>query len=225
MLASLFRQTGISFVVTAALLFVPAGRILWPAAWVFLLVLYGLGLVLGLRLAQVDPGLMKERLSPPLQRAQEGWDKILLPFVLLFMAAWLVVIALDAERFGWSDVPLWLRCIGLAAVLLAYAIIWPAMRANSYAAPVVKLQAERGQRVVSTGPYAHVRHPMYAGAIPLLIGTPLLLGSWVGLVLSPILITMLALRAVMEERMLRERLEGYADYAAHVRYRLVPLIW
>jgi protein-S-isoprenylcysteine O-methyltransferase Ste14 len=99
------------------------------------------------------------------------------------------------------------------------------MRANSYAAPVVKLQAERGQRVVSTGPYGYVRHPMYAGAIPVLIGTPLLLGSWVGLVLSPILIAMLALRAVMEERMLRERLEGYADYAAHVRYRLVPLIW
>jgi protein-S-isoprenylcysteine O-methyltransferase Ste14 len=225
MLARLLRQTGVSFVVTAALLFVPAGTIFWPAAWIFLLVLYGFGLALGLRMAKLDPGLLKERLSPPLQSAQEGWDKILLPSVLLLMLAWLAVIALDAERFRWSDVPLWLRCVGLAGILVAYAIIWPAMRANSYAAPVVKLQAERGQRVVSTGPYGYVRHPMYAGTIPLLIGTPLLLGSWVGLVLSPILIAILALRAVMEERMLREKLEGYVDYAARVRYRLIPLIW
>jgi protein-S-isoprenylcysteine O-methyltransferase Ste14 len=106
--------------------------------------------------------------------------------------------------------------------------MWLSMRvlmANSYAAPVVKVQKERGHTVVSTGPYAYVRHPMYASVILFAVGVPLLLGSWWGLFASPLLILVLAVRAVKEERMLAAELEGYADYAARVRYRLVPLLW
>jgi protein-S-isoprenylcysteine O-methyltransferase Ste14 len=98
-------------------------------------------------------------------------------------------------------------------------------RENSYAAPVVKIQRERGHRVVSTGPYAHIRHPMYAGALLFFIGTPLLLGSWWGLVAAPVIAAMLAVRAALEERTLADELPGYRDYTARVRYRLIPGIW
>ena len=89
----------------------------------------------------------------------------------------------------------------------------------------ISAERERGHRVVSTGPYRYVRHPMYAGAIFFFLGTPLVLGSWCGLALAPLMVAVLAVRAVLEERMLAAELAGYADYAARVRYRLIPLIW
>jgi protein-S-isoprenylcysteine O-methyltransferase Ste14 len=99
------------------------------------------------------------------------------------------------------------------------------MMANSYAAPVVKVQRERGHKVASTGPYAYVRHPMYASVILFAAGVPLLLGSWLGLLVAPVLVLALAVRAVFEERMLKAELAGYADYAERVRYRFVPRLW
>ena len=99
------------------------------------------------------------------------------------------------------------------------------MRTNSFAAPVVKIQAERGHHVVSDGPYAVVRHPMYGGTLLLIAGIPLLLGSWWGLAFAPLIVLLFAVRAVMEERTLMAELPGYTDYAARVRYRLVPGVW
>jgi protein-S-isoprenylcysteine O-methyltransferase Ste14 len=99
------------------------------------------------------------------------------------------------------------------------------MRENSYASPLVKVDAERGHKVISTGPYAWVRHPMYGGAILYFIGAPLLLGSWYGLVIGLILIGIMALRAVWEEQTLMAELAGYSDYAKRVRYRMVPGVW
>lgn len=98
-------------------------------------------------------------------------------------------------------------------------------RENSFAAPVVKLQAERAQRVISTGPYAHVRHPMYSGMMLFFAGVPLLLGSWWGLAMTPLFLALFAVRIRIEERTLREGLPDYADYAARVRYRLLPGVW
>jgi protein-S-isoprenylcysteine O-methyltransferase Ste14 len=99
------------------------------------------------------------------------------------------------------------------------------MHSNSFAAPVVKVQAERGHRVIDTGPYAHVRHPMYSGTVLFFFGTPLLLGSWWGVILAPLFVVLFAIRAGIEERTLLAGLPGYADYTARVRYRLVPGIW
>jgi protein-S-isoprenylcysteine O-methyltransferase Ste14 len=144
---------------------------------------------------------------------------------LLLWCAWFVAMALDAVRFGWSVVPLWIQALGLLAIAVAMYIMFLIMRTNSFAAPVVKIQAERGHRVISDGPYAVVRHPMYSGALLLILGTPLLLGSWWGLALSPVLILLFAVRAVMEERTLMAELPGYAGYAARVRYRLIPMVW
>ena len=112
--------------------------------------------------------------------------------------------------------------LGIAFGFYAFHVV---MMTNTFAAPVVKIQSERKHQVISTGPYAYVRHPMYAGAVLMILGTPLLLGSWYGLIVAAVLLALLALRAVKEENTLKAELEGYDAYAARVQYRLVPGIW
>jgi protein-S-isoprenylcysteine O-methyltransferase Ste14 len=180
---------------------------------------------MGAWLARYDPGLLAERMAPLHQHGQSRWDKILIHCAALLWAAWLAFMPLDAVRFGWSHMPAWVQGLGALSLLLMAYLVYLTFRENSFAAPVVRIQRERGHKVVTTGPYRYVRHPMYAGAMFFFLGTPLLLGSWYGLALAPLMMGMLALRAVMEERMLSAELEGYADYAARVRYRLIPLIW
>ena len=128
-------------------------------------------------------------------------------------------------RFHVSDMPLWLEALGAAGVLLGLYIFHIVLRANSYAAAVVKVQKERGHQVISTGPYAWVRHPMYAGAILFFLGTALLLGSWYAFAIGLALIALFGLRAVWEEDTLKAELPGYPDYAERVRYRFVPGVW
>lgn len=209
----------------AALLLGAAGTAHWPAGWVFLLGMAAWSSAVGAWLVRHDPELLAERMKPLYQQGQKGWDKILIHCAALLWAAWLIFMPLDAARFGWSHMPTWLQGLGAVFLLLMAYIVYLTFRENSFAAPVVKIQRERGHKVVTTGPYRYVRHPMYAGAMFFFLGTPLLLGSWYGLVLAPFMMAMLAVRAVMEERMLMAELEGYADYVARVRYRLVPLIW
>ncbi|TIT27590.1 MAG: isoprenylcysteine carboxylmethyltransferase family protein, partial [Mesorhizobium sp.] len=128
-------------------------------------------------------------------------------------------------RFGWSAVPLWVLVIGGVILLVGLWICYLTMLENSFAAPVVKIQDERGQHVITTGPYSYVRHPMYAGAILYFAGTALLLGSWWGLASVLFFVGLLAIRTFIEEQALRTGLRGYDDYAANVRYRLIPLVW
>lgn len=212
-------------VFSAALLFVPAGTINWPEGWIYLALVCGVGLVSGLIIAKRDPALVKERMGAVVQKDQKSWDKILLSvFFILFLAMY-VVAGLDAVRFQTSHMPVWLEVVGVAGVLLGMYIFHVVMRTNTFAAPVVKIQTERKHHVISTGPYAYVRHPMYGGAIPLVLGTGLMLGSWYAVGIGVVLIILLAYRAVLEEEMLKRELEGYDAYAARVRYRLVPGIW
>jgi protein-S-isoprenylcysteine O-methyltransferase Ste14 len=209
----------------AVLLFVAAGTWRWPAGWVFLAELGGLGLALGLWLARHDPALLAERMSAGFQPAQKTWDKVFLVTFFALFGGWLVLMALDAVRFGWSQVPVWLQAIGAVLIALCMYVAYLTFRENSFAAPVVKIQAERGHRTVTTGPYAVVRHPMYAGAVLFFIGVPLLLGSWYGLAAVPVVTAMLVVRTLMEERMLMNELPGYREYEARVRWRLVPGVW
>jgi len=118
-----------------------------------------------------------------------------------------------------------LNIVGALLIPIGFFIAWLTFRENSFAAPVIKIQEERGQRVIGTGPYRIVRHPMYAGAMVYMIGMPLLLGSWLGLLVLPLIFGALAVRIFIEEDALRKGLAGYAEYAARVRYRLVPGIW
>jgi len=225
MRAILFIQTILWIAVMGAILFAAAGTLRWPAGWIFLAEMGLSGLALGLWLARHAPGLLAERMRSPLQREQKPWDRVFIAVALLLWVAWLAAMALDARRYRLSEVPPWAQGIGALAILASIHIAYLTFRANSFAAPVVRVQRERAHRVVDIGPHAHVRHPLYAGAIFSFVGMPLLLGSWYGLALEPVLVALLAVRAVMEEGTLTAELDGYADYAARVRWRLVPFVW
>jgi protein-S-isoprenylcysteine O-methyltransferase Ste14 len=164
-------------------------------------------------------------LRSPIQKEQSAQDKIVTGLLLLLFFGWFVFMALDAVRFKWSSVPAWLEIPGALGVLLACYIGYLTLRENTFAALVVKVQRERAQTVISTGPYRYVRHPMYAGMLFYLLGAPLLLGSWWGLLWGCGLLVLFVLRLLIEEGTLRKQLEGYNEYAARVRYRLVPGVW
>ncbi|HEY3596200.1 MAG TPA: isoprenylcysteine carboxylmethyltransferase family protein [Paraburkholderia sp.] len=225
MIARLFIQTVAWLASMGVVLFAAAGTLAWTAAWLYLLEVGVLGIWVGLWLARHDPALLAERLSPVVQAQQSRWDKWFMACAGIAWYGWLVLIGLDAQRLHGSAVPLWLNVCGALGIFVCIVATQSVFHANSYAAAVVKIQSERGHKVSDTGPYAYVRHPMYAAAILFLAGTPLLLGSWWGLACVPLLVVALGYRAVREERVLLAGLEGYADYAARVRYRFVPYVW
>ncbi|MGF6774385.1 protein-S-isoprenylcysteine O-methyltransferase Ste14 [Paraburkholderia sp. GAS199] len=226
MIARLVLQTLLGLAGMGVLLFGAAGTLAWPAAWWYLVEIGVSSVWVGLWLARHDPALLAERLAPFVQSQQSRWDRIFMMGVALAWSAWLVVMGLDAKRFHWSaPLPVELASLGSLAVLVCIVACRYVFQANSFAAPVVKIQSDRGHVVVDSGPYAYVRHPMYSAALLLFLGTPLLLGSWWGLACVPMLVAGIGWRAVREERELTARLDGYAAYAARVRYRLVPYLW
>ena len=213
------------FAVFAALLFVAAGTLLWPAGWAFMALFFGFTLAMVLWLAREDPELLAERMSSPIQRGQPLWDKVFVAALGLLFLAWLIVMPLDAVRFGWSEVPGWLQFLGALGVVLSFYLMFLTFRENAYLALVVKLQEQRGQSVVTTGPYRYVRHPMYSSVFLFLPAVALLLGSWWGLLLCVVLLGLLVWRIPLEERMLENGLAGYDEYERKVRYRLIPRVW
>lgn len=218
------RRTVASLAFVGALLFGAAGTLNWPAAWLYLALAAAISFGAGPWLARNDPALLAERLGSLFQPEQTAWDKVLMAVMLTLWIGWLAVIGLD-RRYHGSDVPLAMQGIGLALMCLASYLVLLTLKANSFAAPVVKIQKARGHAVATTGPYAYVRHPMYAGALLFIAGMPLLLGSWWGLAAGLGLVAIIAVRAVFEERALAAELEGYKDYASRVRYRFVPYLW
>ncbi|AHY52853.1 methyltransferase family protein [Bradyrhizobium japonicum] len=224
MIAKLLLQNTITTAGMGALLFACAGTMHWPSAWVFLATCALLGPLCGWWLYRVDPALLAERLRPVLQKDQPAADKAFMIVFVIAMLAWLAAMGLD-RRTQFSDMPVAFQALGLVLFVLSTLFILWVFRENSFAAPVVKLQADRAQRVVSTGPYAHVRHPMYSGMILFFAGVPLLLGSWWGLAMAPVIVVLFAVRISIEERTLREGLPGYSNYMMRVRYRLLPGIW
>jgi len=225
MLAKTLIRTVLSIALIAVLLFVPAGTVNWTGAWIFLIEMLVISIVLGIWLGKHDPELLKERMRSPIQKEQSAQDKIVTSLLLLFFFGWFAFMALDAIRFKWSTVPAWLQIPGAVGVFIACYIGYLTLRENTFAALVVKVQKEREQKVISTGPYRYVRHPMYAGMIFYVLGAPLLLGSWWGLLWGCGLLGLFSIRILIEEGTLRKGLPGYEDYAAQVRYRLVPGVW
>jgi protein-S-isoprenylcysteine O-methyltransferase Ste14 len=224
MIAKLLLQNTITVIALGALLFASAGSLHWPAAWVFLAVSAIIGPACGLWLAKTDPALLAERMRPTFQADQPAADKKFMLVFVLVALIWLIAIGLDRRAHA-SGVPLVLQVVGLAMYLLSTAFIMWVFRENSFAAPVVKVQTGRHHHVISSGPYAFVRHPMYSGIMLFFVGVPLLLGSWWGVAIAPVFAVLFAIRARIEERALIEGLPDYADYAARVRYRLVPGLW
>ncbi len=217
-------RTTIWLIVLAVLLFGTAGTLRWPGAWVYLAWAAVISFGGGLWLAIHDPALLNERLGSLIQRDQKGWDKVFMSMMLSLWLAWIVLMGFDV-RYHWSNVPLYAQVIGFVLLCLGCYLVWLTFKANSFAAPVVKIQKEREHRVITSGPYAYVRHPMYAGALLINVGAPLVLGSWWGLLAGALFTILIGVRAVLEERLLAQELDGYAQYANRVRYRLVPYLW
>ncbi len=216
-------QIVFAFAFVLAVLFVPAGTLAWPEAWL-LVSLYSLSVAgVALWMRRKDEGLLRERTD----RKREGktWDKILLSVYSVFLLCMLVTCGLDAVRFGWTKLPPAVEAVGFLLLVPAGVIVFLAMRENTFLSEVVRIQEDRGHHVIKTGPYAIVRHPMYTGIILFVVAIPLALGSLSGLVFSAAIAIVFVVRTLLEEATLRAELPGYADYANEVRYRLVPGLW
>jgi protein-S-isoprenylcysteine O-methyltransferase Ste14 len=206
-----------------ALLFLPAGAITWRPGWIFLAVLALALSVAAMVIARVNPVIFSARSR--FQLGTKRWDRILVAVILTAMAAILPVSALDAGRFRWSSPPLWLVLAGYIAMLAGVAGTTWAQAVNPFFEPGVRIQSERDQRVIDSGPYRLVRHPGYSCAVLLLAGMPLSLGSLWGLVPAALAAAVMVLRTSWEDQLLRAELPGYRDYAGKVRWRLIPGLW
>lgn len=226
--SAMSRRTAISYAIglplaLLVLIFLPAGTIAWRPGWIFLGVfIVGFG-ASALVLARVNPVIYRARSR--IQPGTKSWDKALLAMILPAMTAVLPVAAFDAGRFQWSVVPGWLVLAGYFAVLAGIAVTCWAQAVNPFFEPGVRIQAERHQRVIDTGPYRFVRHPGYIAALFIFFGMALALGSFWALVPAAVASALLVLRTSWEDRLLRAELAGYDDYARQVRWRLVPGVW
>ena len=216
----------VSLVTLPALILILSGDWLWIEGWIFDLWYAVLGVSAVVYLYRNDPALLVERLRKPGSGNQKKWDKYFTYVLLTVFMAWILVIPLDAKRYGWTGgLPLWVKVLGGALLLPSFFLSYRSYSDNPFASPFVRIQKERQQRVISTGVYGFVRHPMYLGGALMFIGAPLLLGSIYGLVIGSVVSLLLALRIIGEERMLVQELEGYNDYKEKVRYRLIPFVW
>jgi protein-S-isoprenylcysteine O-methyltransferase Ste14 len=209
-------------VVMGALLFVAAGTVDYWQAWLYLSVFFGASALTTLDLVRRDPALLRRRMRGGPTAEKETTQRVIMLFASLGFIALLVVPALD-YRYHWSAVPTYAVLVGDLLVAIGFYFIVLVYRENTYTSATIEVAA--GQKVISTGPYAIVRHPMYASALMYLAGTPLALGSYWGLVALAVMLPSLIWRLLDEERLLARELPGYVDYQRRVRYRLVPHLW
>jgi protein-S-isoprenylcysteine O-methyltransferase Ste14 len=215
-----------NLIIFGGLLFLPAWTLNWERAWVFLGVV-AVSVIATMIIAFRDnEELWKERLKLPIQRDQPLTDKIILSLFVLAFFGLVALIPLDVFRFHLLNKPSEIVSgLGLLLFIAGWWMIAFSFKENTFAAPVVKHQVERHHEVVDTGVYSIVRHPMYAGAVLLMIGMPLWLESYAAALFAIVPIILLAVRVVFEEQFLRQELDGYVTYTEQVRYRLLPYIW
>jgi protein-S-isoprenylcysteine O-methyltransferase Ste14 len=205
---------------------VPGGTWYWERALIFVGV-YGVILEACIvALAVVAPASLEARLKPPTSKKQPTADRFVTAILLLTMFSWFVAIPIDV--FHWRLLPppgLVVSLFGVALTVVGYAVILAAIYKNSFAVPIVEDQSESGQVVIDTGPYAHVRHPLYSGIPPFFAGVGLWLQSYASLIAVAAILAILIARIAVEEKTLRTTLPGYQEYMEKVRYRLIPFIW
>ena len=209
----------IGIVLVGALVFLPSGTLKYINGWLFIGLLFIPMLILGIILAVKDPSLLEKRINAKeKEKTQRGVVAI---SGLLFVCGF-IVAGLDF-RFGWSHVPMWGVIIASAILLISYGLYAEVMRENAYLSRTIEVQ--EGQKVVDTGLYGIVRHPMYAVTVWLFLSIPIVLGSWWSFICFLPYIAVIIVRIVNEEKVLEASLEGYSDYKKKVKYKVIPFIW
>ena len=209
-----------------ALLFISAGTLEWPVAWVYVVIL--LSAMIGSRLVvwRKNPDTLRERARFAESRDTQPWDRVLVLVVGIFGPMLINIVAGLDYRFGWSgSVPAWLQVLGTLGLVAGYGVAVWAMVVNPFFSAVARIQEERGQVVITTGPYRFVRHPSYAGSLLAGLAFPFMLSTLWALLPTLIFGMGVIIRTRLEDRMLREGLDGYERFSRQVRYRLVPGLW
>lgn len=209
-----------------AVLFIAAGRLDWVWACVYIGIVVSFTLISRIAVIRTNPDLIAERAQSLDREDVKGWDRLILFFLLLIGPLAVMIVAGLDERFGWSpQISVALRLVALAIMVLGYVVATWAMAVNRYFSAVVRIQKDRGQTVVTDGPYRLVRHPSYATGIVSSLMIPILLGSLWALIPCGLVVLLTIIRTALEDRTLRQELPGYAEYTQQVRYRLLPGVW
>jgi len=205
----------------------PAGTWRWWEAWVLIGLWMTFFIALTILLLRRDPALLVERMkASPVQKGQKGWDKVIMSLMFIVAIGYYIIPGFDVIRFGWSHrFPEWLEITAMAVHIPCFLFLGWVMHANTYLSPVVKIDHEREHQVITDGPYAIVRHPMYSAVIILVIAFPTALGSRFGLIPALLIVLLLVIRTIYEDHTLHTELPGYPEYACVTRYRLIPGVW
>lgn len=218
-----FIRAFLSVLIGCLLFFLGAGTWNIPRGWIYFILAAIVVLISNVIVAINNPGLLDQRSR--LQKGTKGWDKLwLFSFMLIFLYGMPFIAGYDIGRLG-NQIGGVSMYIGLFSFLISAFIAGWAMSVNRFFEASVRIQEDRGHHVISDGPYRYVRHPGYAGMIFWAIGFPLAVGSWLALLTGLALLLALALRTFLEDRFLHRELEGYPEYAAKVKYRLIPFVW
>jgi protein-S-isoprenylcysteine O-methyltransferase Ste14 len=209
-------------IVLGLTIFLPAWTLDYWQAWILVAIFFACTLAVTLYLMKNDPKLLERRVKAGVGAEQERSQNIIQAFAALVFIAIFVVSALD-HRFAWSTVPPSLIALGDVLIVLGFYLVFLVFKENTFASGTIEVGAD--QKVIATGPYALVRHPMYIGALVMLVGVPLALGSLWGLVAIVPMVVVLVARLLDEEKFLAKNLTGYSEYQGKVRHRLLPLIW
>ena len=210
------------YIFIALALFLPAGTIFWLQGWIYIIVMITFSTLFITYLTKKDPELLKARAKT---KTSESWDKkigiIGTPFFILMY----ILPGFEVVRFKWSNLPFYISIIGYIGMIIAIIIFSLVSRENTYLSRVVEIQEDRDHKVITTGPYKIIRHPMYFSVIILYISHCLALRSLFALIPCGVIIITIILRTIREDKMLHEQLEGYKEYAQKTRYKLIPGIW
>ena len=213
-----------SLLIFVLCLFLPAGTLAWFKGWLFILVIVVASIPATLYLRRVNPEVVAARVNR--HDGTKRWDFLLgAIFLLPTMLAIMIVAALDDGRYHWFPVPWWVCVLGYVLLIAGMVGVTWAESVNKFFEPTVRIQTDRGHKVIDTGPYAIVRHPGYVSGFLVFIGTPLSLGSLWALIPTVMACLLLVVRTVWEDQTLRDELAGYKEYAQRVRYRLIPGVW
>jgi protein-S-isoprenylcysteine O-methyltransferase Ste14 len=214
----------VGIAVLLAAFFGSAGTLAWPEAWLYMIIQYSFSMTFAIWLKKYNPELLRDRMAF-LKPAAKRWDKAILLVSTIVFVPYLILPGLDAVRFQWSSVPSLIKVVAFIGIILSLVLVFWVMKENTYLSRIVEIQKERGHRVITTGPYQFVRHPMYLAVIVLFNSIPVALGSLWSLIPSAVLTLLILIRTFLEDKTLHEELQGYSSYAEKVKYRIILGIW